>query len=109
MRRQLFSFERVVAAIALLLVIGFYVYAYFLIPAMQELFRDMGLPIPTRTQFVLDTYLYWFVFLAAGLGGFSLIFWFQNRRGWYLLLTAVLSVLILLPITVWAMYGPVMG
>ncbi len=79
------------ATLALLLVVGLYVLIYFVyVPALEVRVQDSTLgglergievEMPERTQFVLDTYLYWSVFLIAGFGGHALVFWYGNRRG----------------------------
>ena len=109
MRPQPLILQRTFAALSFLLVASFYAFLYFLIPSFKELFREMGAPIPRHTQLVLDSYPYWFAFLIFAAVGFVLIWWRQQPQGWYLLLGAVLSVAIFLPLTVWAMYGPVVG
>jgi type II secretory pathway component PulF len=78
----------------------------YLVPELEDLFRNFETEVPDWAQLAFDTYVYWFVFLIAGVGGYALVFWYGNRRGWYLLAIAILSAVILLLLTVWVMYGP---
>jgi type II secretory pathway component PulF len=99
--------EKIIATLVLFLVIGFYSSVLYVTPEFKNLFQDIGVNIPRSTQFVIDTYLYWLVFPIAGSGGYALIIWYGNRRGWYLLAAAILSAAVFLPIMTWAMYQPV--
>lgn len=108
MNMQSVRAQRALALMLLLVVLAFYAFVYWLVPEMTALFADMNVVIPRHTQLVLDTYLYWSVFLIAAAIGFTLVWWRQTRHGWYLLTIGTLSVIIFLPVTVWAMYGPVL-
>ena len=100
--------QRALAVLVTLLVVGFYVNVFFLLPEFDSIFRNAGLMIPWHTQVVLDTYKFWFLFLVMALVGFALVWWRQSRHGWYLLVAAVVSVLVLMPFTIWALYQPVL-
>jgi hypothetical protein len=109
MRGPISSLEKSIATLVLLLAAAAFVYLYFLVSSFEELFRDVDVVIPRRTQLVLDTYVYWSVFPIVALGGHFLVCWYGNQRGWYLLLASTLAAAILFPVTIWAMYGPVTG
>ena len=97
-----------VLAMFLLLFVGAsHAWGYYLLASFQKLFTTGGIPIPPLTRVILVTHKYWLLFPVLGLAGCVMLFWSKDRRGWYLLTMALLSVLILLPLTVWAMYAPV--
>lgn len=109
MQRRSIPVGRVTAILALLFVVACHAYGFYLISSFQDLFATGEMTVPSQTRLVLDTYKYWLLFPLLAIAGCVMIFWTQDRRGWYLLAIAVLSVLVILPLTVWAMYAPVIG
>ena len=108
MSRQADIWDKGTAIGALVIVTGFYAYVFFSIPVYQELFRDFETSLPISTRIVFGTYLYWNIFVVLGVVGCILILWRSDRRGWYFLVPALLSVFLLLSVTVWAMYAPIL-
>ena len=108
MSRQADIWDKGIATGALVIVIGFYGYVVYSVPAYEELFRDFEMSLPISTQIVFGTYLYWSIFVVLGVVGCTLILWRSDRRGWFFLVPALLSVFVLLPVTVWAMYAPIL-
>ena len=108
MSRQANSWEKGIAIGALVVVTSFYAYVIYSIPAYQELFRDFETGLPIITQFVFATYFYWSTsFVVLGAVGATLILLRRDRRGWFFLVPASISIVVTLPIAVWAMYAPI--
>ena len=107
MSRRADIWDKGIATGALVIVTGFYAFVIYAIPMYQELFRDFETSLPISTRIVFGTYLYWSIFFVAlGVGGCTLILLRGDRRGWYFLAPALLSIFVLLPVTIWAMYAP---
>jgi len=93
---------------AFVVVTIFYGYVVYIAPAFKWLFEDIGTVLPTITRIVFATYLYWSIFFGLlGAVGFGLLEFRGDRRGWLFLLPAFVSLLVFLPVGVWAMYAPV--
>ena len=97
------------ATAALITVVGIYGSTCYLVPMFEEVFSAFGTELPLGTQIVVETHLYWFIFVALGVVGFMQILRRKDRRGWYLLKAALISAVILQAVTVWAMYAPVLA
>ena len=102
--------EKAIAIGALVIVVGFYAPVLYGMPSFESLFDYSDSyrgDLPIITQLVFRTYTYWIIFGLLGLVGGGLILLRRDRRGWFLLNTAIGSVLVLLPVWIWAMYAPV--
>ena len=99
--------RRGIAIGALVIVVGFYALVIYGTPQFELLFDDSYRgDLPIITQLVFRTYTYWIIFGLLGLVGGGLILLRRDRRGWFLLNTAIGSVLVLLPVWIFAMYAP---
>ncbi len=108
MSRRADVWDKGIAIGALVIVAGFYAYVVYSAPAYQELFRDFDVSLPIITRIVFGSYLYWSIFFVAlGAVGCTVIMLRGDRRGWYFLVPALLSMYVVLPVTVWAMYAPI--
>jgi hypothetical protein len=98
--------EKAIAIGALVIVVGFYALVIYGTPSFESFYYSdfyRG-DIPIITQLVFRTYTYWIIFGLLGLVGGGLILLRRDRRGWFLLNTAIGSVLVLLPVWIFAMY-----
>ena len=100
--------EKFIAITIVLITILFNMYSYHLVSGLIDVFSEMEINIPQQTNIVMATFRYWFVFTLLGLIGAFLVIHKHNRKGWWLLIISGISVFILLPITVWSMYAPVL-
>jgi hypothetical protein len=101
--------RRGIAIGAVVIVVGFYALVIYGTPSFESLFYDSDYyrgDLPIITQLVFRTYTYWIIFGLLGLVGGGLIMMRRDRRGWFLLNTAIGSVLVLLPVWIFAMYAP---
>jgi type II secretory pathway component PulF len=79
----------------------------FVVPEFEELFEGFGAELPVFTQLILNVHNQFYLLALPGVIGNLLIQSFKNRIGWWLVgFTAVMGVL-LIPLTVIAMYLPV--
>ena len=108
MKKQSDVWKRGIAIGALVIVVGFYALVIYGTPSFESLYSDFYRgDLPIITQLVFRTYTYWIIFGLLGLVGGGLILLRRDRRGWFLLNTAIGSVLVLLPVWIWAFYAPV--
>ena len=108
MSRQADIWDIRLAIGALAVVASFYVYVIYLGQEYRELFRAFDAPLPIITRIVLGTYFYWSVlFVVLGALGCALILLRRDRRGWLFLFPVLISMVVVLPISVWAMYAPI--
>ena len=103
------TWNKGIATAAFVIVVGIYGNICFLVPGLEEVFSDFGTELPLSTQIVIETHLYWSLFVALGVVGVVQIFWRNDSRGWYFLIAALISAFILQAVTVWAMYAPVLA
>ena len=101
------TWNKGIATAALVIVVGIYGYFGYLVPRFEEVFSAFGTELPLSTKIVIETHLYWSLFVALGVVGFVQILRRNDRRGWYFLIAALISAFILQAVTVWAMYAPV--
>ena len=96
MKRPADKRDKRIAAGVLVIVVGFHGFLIYVASELTHFVFTDELKLSLSAQIVVETYLYWFVFVALGVGGFALIFWRNDRRGWYFLNTALLSAVVLL-------------
>jgi type II secretory pathway component PulF len=101
------TIEKILGAVVCFACLYFFAYVYWSIPNYIDLFKGFGAKLPGETRFVLDTYRFWGVFAIAALAGTTMLFTEHRRWGWGLLAPAGVSVVILWPLTVWALYAPI--
>ena len=100
--------EKIIAIFIVLISTAFTLYSYYLVSGLIDVFSEMDVNIPLQTILVIDTFKYWFIFTIIGLIGIYLLIFKLNRRGWLFLFASGISVCVLLPVTTWSMYAPVL-
>ncbi len=111
MKKQSDVWKRGIAIGALVIVVGFYALVLKETPWYENWHYEKNqysniTDLPIVTQLVFRTYTYWIIFGLLGLVGGGLILLRRDRRGWFLLNTAIGSVLVLVPVWIFAMYAP---
>ncbi|MES9825554.1 MAG: hypothetical protein ABW127_14095 [Candidatus Thiodiazotropha endolucinida] len=108
MNREISTIEKFVAILFALIVCVFTVYTQFVIAGFDELFSETNVVIPKSTQLVFTTFRWWVLLLVIAVIGVYQVIYVKNRKGWWLLSSALIFITALLPITVWSMYEPFM-
>ena len=108
MNNEITLIEKYVTILFGLLVFAFTAYSQFMISGFVELFSEMEVEIPKSTQLVFATYRSWALLAVMAILGIFQAFYFKSRKGMWLVCVALLFSVVLLPITVWSMYAPVM-
>lgn len=108
MCRQPDVWNKGIAICLLAIIFGFYAFVIYLGPEFQALFREFDSDLPISTRIVLGIYFYWSIlFIALGAVGFTMILMRRDSRGWAFLVPALISIVVFLPVAVWAMYAPI--
>ena len=108
MNKEITPIEKYVAILFGLLVIAFTAYSQFMISGFVELFSEIEVEIPKSTQLIFATYRWWVLLAVVAIIGVFQAIYLKARNGLWLVSGAMLIAFILLPITVWSMYAPVM-
>ena len=79
-----------------------------MVSEFNELFKESNADLPIQTTITVSTYMLWLLFSIPSFFGTYLLFFNKNRKGWLFVGFSVLSVLIILPFTVWSLYSPIL-
>lgn len=101
--------EKIVASVAVALVLLFTAYSQWMLSNFQQLFAGMNIDLPLSTRLVLETYRWWSLLAVGSLAGIYAVIAFNNRAGWWPIAVAVALSAILFPLIVRTMYAPIMG
>ena len=108
MNNEISTIEKFAAVFVGLLVLAFTAYSQVMITGFVELFSEIEVEIPNSTQLVFSTYRWWILIAVIAVIGIFQIIYLKTRKGWWFVSTAIIFAAILLPITVWSMYAPVL-
>ncbi|MCG7936829.1 MAG: hypothetical protein JAY68_19485 [Candidatus Thiodiazotropha taylori] len=107
MKSEVTSFEQLLAGFMGLVVVVFTAYSQFMISGFLELFSETQTELPHSTQLVFATYRWWLLLAIGAMLGMYQVVLRKRRVGWWPIVTSLILVGVLLPITVWSMYAPI--
>ena len=79
----------------------------YVVPEFIELFEGFGSELPAFTQLVIDIHNHFYLFAIPGFVGNILIHNHKLRAGWILVIFSGAMGILLIPLTVIAMYLPI--
>lgn len=79
----------------------------YVVPEFEALFEGFGSELPVFTQFIITVHKYFFVLAMPGVIGNILIHNGKYRPGWLLVIFSGAMAVLLIPLTIIAMYLPV--
>lgn len=79
----------------------------YVVPEFEALFEGFGSELPAFTQFIITVHEYFFVLAIPGVIGTILIHNGKYRPAWILVLFSGAMAVLLMPLTIIAMYLPV--
>ena len=84
-----------------------FVLLHYVVPEFEELFEGFGAELPFFTRLVLNVHEYFYLLTIPAFVGNILIYNMKNQLGWWLVgITGVMGIL-LIPLTIIAMYLPI--
>ena len=79
----------------------------YVVPEFEELFESFGADLPAFTRLVIGVHDYFYFLAAPGVVGNLLIYNFNNKAGWWLVGFSGVMGILLIPLTIIAMYLPI--
>lgn len=79
----------------------------YVVPQFEELFEGFGAELPAFTQFIVSAHNQFYLLALPGFIGNLLIHSTKNRLGWWLVGFSGVMGILLIPLTIIAMYLPV--
>lgn len=81
----------------------------FLVSDFIELFENTNSELPFQTSFIISTYMFWALLSVPSFYSSYLLITKETINSWWFVAFSVVSVLVILPFTVWGLYAPVLA
>ncbi len=96
----------IVASISTLYLTLFSFGAYWFIHQFEEVFEAFGTELPLHTGVLIGSYKYWGISAVISAFVLFIVNQSENRKAMVILALLVVLSLLLVPFTIWSLYGP---